>query len=62
MNKEAMKDAMYEMLSVRVDSLVEIGKKCGLTWEDFEQMLHDSMKMHNISTGEEAKQWYTYTS
>lgn len=56
MNKVAMKEAVYEMISVRIDSLVEIGKKYDFTWEDFEQIIHDSMKDHDISS-EEAKQW-----
>ena len=53
MNKVAMKDTIYYMLAVRIDSLVEIGKEYGFTWEDFEQMLHDSMKDYEIPTEEE---------
>jgi hypothetical protein len=55
-------DLAYNNIVDHIDSIMVYAKCVGATWEDLEQILHDSMKQYNITTGEEAKQWYTYTS
>jgi len=52
-----MSDLAYNVIVDIIDAIMVYAKHEGATWEDLEQILHDSMKMHNISAGEEVTKW-----